>query len=382
MARPRRSRSRVGAVALVAGVLAAGLLVAPGAPAAATGRTPEQVLASMTLAQRVGQLLVVGTPATEASAGARSAIRRYHVGSVILVGNTTAGRGPVRAAVRRLQREATLAATAGVDLLVAVDQEGGNVQRLRGSGFGAMPTARTQGRWAPARLRRAAAGWGRDLRRAGVNLDLAPVADTVPRSMRRMNQPIGRWERDFGSRPAVVGRHAAGFTRGMATAGVATAVKHFPGLGRVRGNTDHTATVVDRVTRRGDAYLAPFAATVRAGAGFVMMSLADYPRLDPDAPAVFSRTVIGEVLRGDLGFDGVVVSDSLDAAAVARWAPGQRAVRFVAAGGDLALVTSAGPIPAMHRALLRRARNDPAFRARVDEAALRVLRAKQALGLL
>jgi beta-N-acetylhexosaminidase len=97
---------------------------------------------------------------------------------------------------------------------------------------------------------------------------------------------------------------------------------------------------------------------------------------------VFSRTVIQDVLRGDLGFDGVVVSDSLTAAAVARWSPGQRAVRFVAAGGDLVLVTTAAPIPAMYDALLARAQQSPAFRARVDEAALRVLRAKQAQGLV
>lgn len=361
-------------IALATVALAAGLLAPPGQ---AAGRTPERVLAGMSLAERVGQLLVVGTPSTSASEGARRVIRRHHVGSVILMNNTTAGATRVRGVVRRLE-----AAAAGPGLLVAVDQEGGNVQRLKGPGFARMPTAKTQGGWTTARLQRRAAHWGRDLRGAGVNLDLAPVADTVPASLGRRNQPVGRWDRQFGSRPRVVGTHAAAFTRGMARAGVATAVKHFPGLGRVRGNTDYASRVVDRVTRRGDPYLRPFATTARAGAGFVMMSLARYPRIDRSAPAVFSRTMIEGVLRGDLGFDGVVVSDSLDAAAVARWSPGRRAVRFVAAGGDLALVTDATPIPAMHRALLDRARSKPAFRARVDEAALRVLRAKDALGLL
>ena len=351
----------------------------PAAPARASDAvpTPEAVLARMTLAERVGQLLMVGSPADHPASSTRRAIRRYHVGSVILMGNTTAGRAAVAHTVRSLERSGS-----GPRLLVATDQEGGSVQRLRGPGFIDIPSALSQGRWRVGTLRARARRWAGDLRDAGVNLDLAPVADTVPARLSRANQPIGRWHREFGHRPRRVATHAVAFVRGMADAGVATAAKHFPGLGRVRGNTDDAATVVDRVTRRGDPYLTPFAATVRAGVPFVMMSLASYPRLDPTAPAVFSRTVIEDVLRGDLGFDGVVVSDSLEAAAVARWSPGRRAVRFVAAGGDLVLVTDAGPIPAMQRALVARAERSPAFRARVDEAALRVLRAKRLQGLL
>jgi beta-N-acetylhexosaminidase len=168
----------------------------------------------------------------------------------------------------------------------------------------------------------------------------------------------------------------------MRDAHVATAAKHFPGLGRVRGNTDITRVVVDRVTRRHDRYLEPFQATVEARVPFVMMSLASYPRLDRTAPAVFSRKVIGGMLRHDLGFDGVVVSDDLVAAAVERWSPAQRALRFVGAGGDLVLVSTTGPVPQMYAALLAEARRSPGFRTRVDDAALHVLRAKQAQGLL
>ncbi|MDH2413980.1 glycoside hydrolase family 3 N-terminal domain-containing protein [Nocardioides sp. CER19] len=362
-------------------VVLAALLLLPAAPshAAPAPRTAESVLAGMTLAQRVGQLLMVGTPADGPSPAATRALARYHVGSVILMGNTSASRRAVASTVRGLRRSAGPSAAG---LLVAVDQEGGHVQRLTGPGFAAIPTALTQGRWSVRELRTAARGWAGDLRSAGIDLDLAPVADTVPVGGARTNQPIGRWQREFGHRPARVATHAAAFVRGMADAQVATAAKHFPGLGRVRGNTDDTATVVDSVTRRHDAYLRPFAATVAAGVPFMMMSSASYPRIDRTAPAVFSRTVIHDLLRGDLGFEGVVVSDSLTAAAVARWTPGQRAVRFVAAGGDLALVTTAGPIPAMYAALLKRAQRSPGFRARVDAAALRVLRAKQAQGLL
>jgi len=345
-------------------------------------RTPEGVLASMTLGQRVGELLMVGTPTEGASAEARAAIGHYHVGGVILMGNSAKGRRSVSATTAALQRRATAAATAGTGLLIATDQEGGQVQRLTGPGFSSMPTALSQGSWSVPTLQTRARGWAGELRAAGINLDLAPVADTVPARDAGANLPIGHWQRELGHRPAQVAGHAAAIVRGMRAAGVATAAKHFPGLGRVRGNTDFAATVVDRVTRRHDPYLRPFAATVRAGVPFMMMSLATYPRLDKTAPAAFSHRIVQRMLRRGLGFDGVVVSDSLTAVAAQRYPAGQRAVRFVRAGGDLALVPEVAPIATMYAALLATARRDPAFRTRVDDAALHVLRAKQALGLL
>jgi beta-N-acetylhexosaminidase len=380
-AQAMQATAATAATASTAGAAAVGAAAVAGTSTAPSTTTAEAVLAGMSLAQRVGQLFMMGSPVDRASGPTRRALRRYHVGSVILMGNSSAGRRTVATTVRGLQSTARPAA-AGVGLLVAVDQEGGHVQRLTGPGFSDMPTALTQGRWRVHTLRTRARGWAVELRKAGVNLDLAPVADTVPVALSRSNQPIGRWQREFGHRPRRVARHAVAFLRGMRDAHVGTVAKHFPGLGRVRGNTDDTAVVVDRVTRRHDHYLMPFAATAGAGVPFMMMSLASYPRLDPASPAVFSRIVIQHVLRGDLGFEGVVVSDSMTAAAVARWSPAQRAVRFVAAGGDLVLVPEVAPVPEMYDAILARARRSPSFRDRVDEAALRVLRAKQPLGLL
>lgn len=338
-------------------------------------------LASMTLEQRVGQLLMVGGPATGVHSATRTAVTRYHVGNLMLTGRSTAG---VRATARvsaGVQALTTRSATAGVPLLVATDQEGGAVQVLRGTGFTRIPSGLVQGGWSTALLRSRAQRWGAELRAAGVRLDLAPVTDTVPAGTAAQNAPIGRYGRQFGSDPAVVGAHAVAFDRGMQAAGVATSAKHFPGLGRVRGNTDVTSGVVDRTTGLGD--LGPFAQTIRAGVPLIMMSTAIYARLDPGRPAAFSPVVIGQVLRGRLGFGGVVISDDLgQATQVASVSPGQRAVRFVAAGGDLVLTVDPTVAPAMYRALLARARVDPAFRARVDASAARVLRLKQRQGLL
>jgi beta-N-acetylhexosaminidase len=302
----------------------------------------------------------------------------------MLTGRSYGGpRTPARVS-RAMRAEVTRKSTRGVRLFVATDQEGGVVRVLQGPGFSPMPSALVQGRWRPARLRAAAARWARELRRAGVNLDLAPVLDTVPgRRAARHNPPIGAHQRELGYTPEVVARAGLAFLRGMHDGRVVTAVKHFPGLGRVRANPDDRADVVDRVTRRDDPYLAPFRAAVEAGAPFVMVSTARYRYLDPTQPAAFSPYVVGTMLRGDLGFEGVVVSDDLaKARQVASVPPAERALRFLAAGGDLVLTVNPRPVPAMYRAVLDRARSDPEFRALVRAAALRVLTAKQGRGLL
>jgi beta-N-acetylhexosaminidase len=328
----------------------------------------------LSLEQRVGQLLMVGTPASAASATVLDQVSRYHVGGVILTGRSARGTRATADVVAQLQRKAA------VPLLISADQEGGSVQVLSGPGFATIPSAVTQGGRAPATLRANARTWGDQLRAAGVRLNLAPVADTVPAGA--SNPPIGGFDRQYGSTPAAVGSHATAFAQGMTDAGVTPTIKHFPGLGRVPANTDTTSGVTDTVTTRTDPYLQPFRDAIRAGAPFVMMSTATYSRIDPGHPAAFSVTVLRDMLRGDLGFDGVVISDDLgNARQVSGYTPGDRATRFVGSGGDIVLTVNAAVLPAMYDALLTRARTDAAFRTRVTESAARVLAAKQRLGI-
>jgi len=124
-------------------------------------------------------------------------------------------------------------------------------------------------------------------------------------------------------------------------------------------------------------------AGIAAGTDAVMMSSASYPQLDPDEPAAFSAPIIGGLLRDRLGFDGIVISDDLgNAVAVSGRPAGQRAVDFLAAGGDLVLTVNVADAGPMTAAVVQRAQGDPAFASRLDEAALRVLRSKQEAGLL
>jgi beta-N-acetylhexosaminidase len=280
---------------------------------------------------------------------------------------------------RRLQE------AAGGDLLVAADQEGGQVQQLQGPGFTRIPSARSQALTSPATEQENVRTWTRELARAGINLNLAPVADTVPTSLGAGNQPIGRYHRDFASgSPSTNATYAAAFVRGTLAAGVAPTVKHFPGLGRVTGNTDVTsAGITDPTTGPGDSYLAPFRAGIAAGAPVVMVSSARYPKLDQVSQAMFSRAVITDLLRGQLSFTGVVITDDVGSAeAVASVPVGQRATRFIGAGGDIVLTARADQASGMLAAIAAKRRVSSAFGTQVDAAAARVLDLKANLRLV
>lgn len=379
MARPQQWS----AVALAVGLTLGGAAGIPTA-AAATQADPAAVLASMTLEQEVGEVFMVGGPATGVGADTVAAVRDRHVGSVILTGRSTAGTAATARVTAGIQALATPAATAGTGLLVATDQEGGNVQVLQGPGFSAIPTALQQGTQPTATLRSEAGTWGRQLGAAGVNVNLAPVLDTVPSPAAAANNPpVGVFDREYGYDPATVASHGVAFAQGMADAGIAATAKHFPGLGRVSQNTDTASGVTDTVTTRSDPYLEPFRSAVQAGIPMVMISTAYYSRIDPGSPAAFSSTVINGMVRGDLGFRGVVVSDDLgNARQVAAWSPGDRAVKFLTAGGDLVLDVNPSLLPAMYDAVLARARTNAGFGTHVRQAALRVLQVKAQHGLL
>lgn len=338
------------------------------------GGTCAALADQLTPREQAGQLVMAGVTG-ELDAAEKRAIEASGLGSVILMGNSTEGAQAIRA---RTERIAALAGPAG--MLVAVDQEGGPVQRFKGPGFETIPPAVRQADLEIAELRAAAARWGRQLADAGVHLNMAPVADVVPADRLRTNEPIGKLGRGYGTTPRAVAPRVGAFVAGMREAGVATSPKHFPNLGRVTGNTDLVARVDDRETTADDPALAPYRAAIEAGAQTVMVGSAYYTRIDPDAPAAFSPAVIG-ILRDGLGFDGVVISDDLGVASSARIVPlAERAARFVRAGGDLVISVEADAASAMADGLAAAAQADPALAAQVRASAGRVLALKGAVG--
>lgn len=347
-------------------------------PSPTTTDRAQEIVDGMSLDERAAQLVMTPLAAGTDPSAIRALIADEHVGSVILMGNWTSGVAGVREATEMLQSYAD----GPTRVLVATDQEGGQVQHLQGPGFETMPSEVTQGMMTLANLQTASRGWGEQLHMAGVHVDLAPCVDTVTID-RASNAPVGALDRDYGLDAAGNAQHAAAFVEGLRAAGVGAAAKHFPGLGAVTGNTDFTTDgIVDTTTTRNGLVVQAFAQAIRAAdPGMVMISLATYTAIDPDEPAAFSPTVIDGMLRGDIGYGGVVISDSLSASAVSAIAPAELGVRLVQAGGDLACVNDPAFTQPILDGLRARARGDAAFAERVTQSARRVVALKLALGL-
>jgi beta-N-acetylhexosaminidase len=336
----------------------------------------------LTEQQRLGQLLMVGFDTNAPLESLDDLVTDAHVGNVIYLGGWD-GADKVSRTSTHLQDLVSTQSTGDVGLLIAADQEGGEVHQLRGEGFTRPPAARVQARMTPAELTREATGWAEELAAAGINVNLAPVTDTVPKEIGTANQPIGRWGRQYGSTPEAVSRSATAFLQGMLDGGVEGTVKHFPGLGRIRNNTDFSATgITDEVASADDPFLQPFVDGIEAGAGLVMMASARYPKLDDDNPAMFSEAIVTGLLREQLGYDGVVITDDVNAEALEAVPVGDRAVRHLAAGGDIVLTGAAADADEMLAAIADRTQQDAGFAASVDASVERVLALKERMGLL
>jgi beta-N-acetylhexosaminidase len=357
--------------------------IAQSSPTAVATTPPscaEQLWSQLSPTQRVGQLIFLGLVNNQLGPAERAAIQSYGVGSVWFTELTGAPSTYVAGVSAQVQAMAG-PATGGIGFLVAANQEGGQIDQFHGPGFTPIPSALQQGSEDPAVLLGQAAIWAAQLKQAGVNLNLAPVMDTVPPGLDQSNAPIGALQREFGHDPGTVRVHGLAFIAGMHQSGELVTIKHFPGLGRVVGNTDFAASVVDQTTTPDDSYLGPFQAAVAAGADLVMVSTATYTRIDAQHLAVFSPVVIG-LLRNTLHFDGVIVADDLGSAvSVASIPPGDRAVDFIAAGGDLVTVKTANLVGPMVDAVMQRAAADPAFAGQVDAAVKKVLELKVHAGL-
>lgn len=327
----------------------------------------------MDAAALVGQLFMVDFSGPEPSEDIARLIGEGGVGGAILFDKNVEEPRQVARLTNALQR---LAADGGKPpLLVAVDQEGGAVVRV-GTQF---PSAMAFGAAADEALTgQAAEVTARELRAVGIHLNFAPVLDV---NSNPANPIIGA--RSYGEDPALVARLGTRAIAGLQSAGVLATAKHFPGHGDTALDSHLALPIVSRPREGLDAVeLLPFRAAVRAGVGAVLTAHVVYPALDPDHPATLSPAIIG-FLRNELGFDGLVVSDSMQMRAIAdRHRPGDAAVQAVRAGIDvlLALGPTEAQWEALHAVRAAVAAGDiPPLR--IQQAAERVLAAKRRLGL-
>jgi beta-N-acetylhexosaminidase len=349
----------------------------------------------------VGQLLWVGFAGPSVPASLRGKLDRGEVGATLVFKRNlaVAAGAPERHerrsredqddqrerealdldAVAALTRELHRSAPDGTPALIAVDQEGGSVQRVRAPAT-VWPAMRAHERFAPPQDAAIAEQVGRavgdELRALGFDIDFAPVldVDTNP-----ANPIIG--ERAFGRSAEDVARRALAFARGLDSAGVLACGKHFPGHGDTTTDSHLELPRIDHAWDRLDAVeLLPFLRAAEAGLPMIMTAHVVFAAIDPSRPATLSEQVITGVLRGKLGYRGVILSDDLDMQAiVGHVGADAAAVAAVRAGCDaLLLCKSEEHQAAAEAALIREAERDAAFRARVSEAAHRVRALKQA----
>ncbi|PRY19496.1 glycoside hydrolase family 3 protein [Pseudosporangium ferrugineum] len=303
-------------------------------------------------------------------------VTKFRLGGLILVGfapdDPTGATNPatnvdspqqVRALTDGLQAAAGRL-PGGAPLLVGTDQEFGVVTRIR-TGATQLPSAMAFGAAGKPALTEAA--WhaaGRELAAMGVNVDFAPVADTLGAAG---SSVIG--SRSYGSDPAANGRQVRAAVRGLQAAGVSAALKHFPGHGHTTGDSHNGLPVVKGDWEKQDR--PPFDAGIDAGAGLVMSGHLDVQALDKGVAATFSRKVMTDVLRGRMKFAGVAVTDAMNMAPAMKWPAGEAAVRALNAGNDLLLMPP--DIAGARDGIVAGLRGGSLKRARLVEAATRVL---------
>jgi beta-N-acetylhexosaminidase len=344
----------------------------PAAPRPAQAPAPRRV-PSLTptpardesLRRDVGQKIVTRMSGAMPSARLLARVYRGEVGGVILFARNAGAPTQVASAVAALQQAASRGGNPR--LLIAVDQEGGEVRRLpwappdaSAAELGADPaSALAQGELT-----------GRALRRVGINLDLAPVLDVPPGDASFLGS------RAFGRTSDAVGRAGCAFAAGVRRGGVLTSAKHFPGLGYATANTDDARVEIRASAPALRAGYGPYRACLHA-LSTVMISNAAYPALGAREPAVLSRAIVEDELRRRVGFRGVVISDSLEARAV-RHVP-DLAARAARAGVDLLVYpTTEAASGAAYRALLAAARAHPSWRRGLQESAQRIRALKAA----
>jgi beta-N-acetylhexosaminidase len=339
----------------------------------------EYVLREMSLEQKIGQRLLSAVPGTRLTDRSRRLIREGLLGGVLLGRQNVAGREQLKRFIGELQ-QAARQGRPPVGLLVAVDQEGGRVSRLDVEGLSRFPPPHD---WAgyqdPDYIESVAYITAREVRELGCNLNLAPVLDLYSDGDATV---IG--DRSLGAEPAVVAERGLAYLRGARRAGMAAAVKHFPGHGRTTVDTHQRLAVLEVDTDTlWEEDLLPFRMAVENGVEAVMTAHILYPRQDPRFPATLSEILVRGLLRGRMGYEGVVISDDIAMGALTRNFPMREVLkRSILAGVDIILEFGGLDTLKLIEEVKALLRDGELTLDRVEEGTRRVLRLKVRYNLL
>ena len=327
-----------------------------------------------TLRQLIGQKLVVRMTGTTPSAALLGRIQRGEIGGVVLFGDNITSAAQLQSLTAALQA----AARAGgrKPLLISTDQEGGSVKRIPWiAPTLSPPQMGATGLASVARAQGAATGSG--LLGLGINCDLAPVADVPASTSSFMYQDGRTWSFDA----TTTARLSVAFARGLRDSGVVPVMKHFPGLGFALRNTDTSVVTLSQSATRLLPGLQPYQLAVTRALPMVMLSNATYTAYDRNNGAGWSPWIVNDLLRGQLGFTGVTITDSLSGTAKARGvATSTLAIRAAIAGTDMIMLTGSEAATARDfDALLAAARAGTIPRATLEASYQRISTLKAAL---
>ena len=355
-------------------LLAALLIGAISSPISAlTDPEIDTMIAEMTIEEKVGQLIMVGFEGTQANEAIETHIRKRFVGGIVLFSRNIQSPQQTAELTNELQRLAEATARQ-IPLFIGIDQEGGWVIRLK-EGATVLPGNMALGATDSTELaERAGEITAVELAAVGVNLNFAPVMDV---NNNLDNPVIGR--RSFGESPELVSRLGVPYIQGLQRNGVLATAKHFPGHGDTTVDSHFDLPTVNHDLERIHALeLQPFRAAIDADVAAIMTAHIIYPAFDADRPATLSPTILTDLLRKELGFDGLLITDDMEMKAIDdRYRSGEAAVMAVEAGADIVMVlwTPTKQIEVFD-ALLSAVKSGRISQARLDQSVERILKSK------
>jgi beta-N-acetylhexosaminidase len=332
--------------------------------------------AAMSDEELVGQALIVGVEGVQRlSNGSRSALELIQPGAVILFGfNVAEDPRQVAVLASEIRTAAGKNSAAYLPPFIAIDHEGGSVYRFKG-GMTRLPAAKAMGRAGMSAARMAGAAAGSELRSIGVTMNAAPVVEALTDGNRAFLQ-----DRVWSDEPGPAGKLASGFLEACQSSGAAAVAKHFPGNAEADPHRGLPVLSAARATL-DTVYYAPFRDAIRSGVSSIMLSHVLVPAIDPDLPVSVSAVAIA-VLKERLGFRGIVMTDDLQMAALAGiGGPEAAAVAALSAGADLLMVSGGRTALAVRTALLEALADGRISRARLEDAAARIIAQKLRFGL-
>ncbi len=336
----------------------------------------ENSIADMPLEDKIAGLFIVTpeaitgvTTATQAGDGTQEALNKYPVGGLIYFGQNILDEEQIKDMLSKTK------SMSNYRIFLAVDEEGGSVSRVANSSVevtkvDSMAAIGEGGD--PAKAQEGGATIGAYLSNLGFNLDFAPVADVVPEGGSSVLD-----DRSFGSDPVAAGEMVSNFVTGLEGTGVSSCLKHFPGLGEATEDTHETrAEITKTLDEMRASDFVPFQAGIEAGADFVMVSHVVVPEVDTNGlPSSLSEKVITDILRNELGFEGVIITDALNMKAITDYYPTEEAaVMAIEAGADMLLMPD--DYNKAYEALLAAVQDGTISEERINDSLRRIYRVK------